>query len=616
MKTGGKEFIYIPKSKPKSDDASGEYDTDAQRLINEQRTELDKLRATDDRYTDSARLLANMENIHRDKLKNYGNSGEGLEELSQQQTFAEFEVLQAKRLAGRDPLTGVNSRLLLNINIPQDLKSRLASNEDCSVIFIDFDDFKQINEVYGHDKGDYALKTLAKILQGANSLGHPGDSVYRFGGEEFIVFLPNTNSEQALEAAERLRVAIESTYLSLGDEPETRTVSLGVAGTDNNNKWKKLKNDFQKTKAQYLVGDKKMDKKEEEELKKKNDEKIQLIFKELLKKADDALAYAKNHGKNQAVIESQRVDRYTAKMKRLDEERLAPNIALDTIKKKLNSGVSMQEIIDSDFMEMLPEAFKIMNRSLRCPDTRTTQVQGGAETLKKFGLAGSGMLKFHRNIIIEDKITRPETNSEWLARLGQDLKFKNFIDSLISKQVKEVTSHEDCGAAKLKGGAEKGDDDGYVLASFIATEMQKIDAAVVHNHLTIAGDREGKNKMRGELHNERIIVLDGTGNFDPDVLGLPGSFLLSGASLEANETEIKTELQQELRVMCDVVDGHGYGSKRFKQNDPFYIFVAADTQVELDRLMSYAYKVANDNISLPIKVQGFVYDSRHKNQDK
>lgn len=75
-----------------------------------------------------------------------------------------------------------------------------------SVVMIDIDFFKRINDTYGHETGDKVLKIFAKTLE--KSIRHE-DIVGRFGGEEFVIALPNTNIEQALNAAERIRQKIE-----------------------------------------------------------------------------------------------------------------------------------------------------------------------------------------------------------------------------------------------------------------------------------------------------------------------------------------------------------------------------------------------------------------------
>jgi len=95
---------------------------------------------------------------------------------------------------------------------------------------LDVDGFKSYNDTYGHVQGDVLLKTLAGILQnGVRTV----DSVGRFGGEEFVVVLPETPADEAFQTAERLRQAVAGTiFPGFADDPELvvlKTISLGVA---------------------------------------------------------------------------------------------------------------------------------------------------------------------------------------------------------------------------------------------------------------------------------------------------------------------------------------------------------------------------------------------------
>jgi diguanylate cyclase (GGDEF)-like protein len=97
-----------------------------------------------------------------------------------------------------------------------------------SLLMIDVDGFKNYNDTYGHQQGDAALITVAKSL--AQTLKRPSDFVARFGGEEFIVILPNTNRNGALDVAEQIRSCAEkSVILHDGIETTKITLSIGVA---------------------------------------------------------------------------------------------------------------------------------------------------------------------------------------------------------------------------------------------------------------------------------------------------------------------------------------------------------------------------------------------------
>ncbi|MEM4592930.1 MAG: sensor domain-containing diguanylate cyclase, partial [Sulfolobales archaeon] len=121
-----------------------------------------------------------------------------------------------------DCLTGLYNRRFIEEELE---KSRALSERygiPFSVLMIDIDDFKKINDHFGHDVGDLVLKTLATVLK-HNS--READSVARWGGEEFLVLLHNTNFEGALSIAERLRKTVAS--LRLKDIPSF-TISIGV----------------------------------------------------------------------------------------------------------------------------------------------------------------------------------------------------------------------------------------------------------------------------------------------------------------------------------------------------------------------------------------------------
>ena len=91
-----------------------------------------------------------------------------------------------------------------------------------SLIMVDVDDFKNINDEHGHQKGDAVLACIGRLIKnGVRDV----DTASRYGGEEFFVILPQTGLKKAVEIAKRLRVAVESTFRNDGSV----TVSLGVA---------------------------------------------------------------------------------------------------------------------------------------------------------------------------------------------------------------------------------------------------------------------------------------------------------------------------------------------------------------------------------------------------
>ena len=122
-----------------------------------------------------------------------------------------------------DPLTGVGNRRRLT----SELAAALASTGPTSLMIADLDHFKSVNDTYGHQAGDALLKAVVGVIQAAV---RPGDSVYRYGGEEFCVLFRETEIVEAAEVAERVRAAVDDRAFGIGQaEPLRATASFGVA---------------------------------------------------------------------------------------------------------------------------------------------------------------------------------------------------------------------------------------------------------------------------------------------------------------------------------------------------------------------------------------------------
>jgi diguanylate cyclase (GGDEF)-like protein/PAS domain S-box-containing protein len=130
-----------------------------------------------------------------------------------------------------DFLTQLANRRVYERRLKENIATARREKSDLSLLLIDADYFKAYNDKYGHDQGDKALINIAKSIE--NSLHRSTDLVARFGGEEFIVLLPSTNSEGALEIAERIRADIEALNIEhiesgSGSGSGVVTVSIGV----------------------------------------------------------------------------------------------------------------------------------------------------------------------------------------------------------------------------------------------------------------------------------------------------------------------------------------------------------------------------------------------------
>ncbi len=125
-----------------------------------------------------------------------------------------------------DDLTGLCSRSILEEQITLAMEQAKRYQQPCCLIFIDLDDFKQINDLYGHFAGDEVLKATAHQLK---QLVRKADKAGRLGGEEFVVLVNNTREEGAMAYAERIRADIAAMRLQVDGQPLTITASIGVA---------------------------------------------------------------------------------------------------------------------------------------------------------------------------------------------------------------------------------------------------------------------------------------------------------------------------------------------------------------------------------------------------
>lgn len=133
---------------------------------------------------------------------------------------------ELKRLASTDLLTGAYNRR----KFEDDINYYLNNNEEMrfSLILIDIDNFKSVNDRYGHIKGDKVLQNVTKLI--FNNI-RTTDKLFRWGGEEFIIILPDTKLESAKTAAEKIRNIIQIGDFGIDNKI---TVSLGVGESSNN----------------------------------------------------------------------------------------------------------------------------------------------------------------------------------------------------------------------------------------------------------------------------------------------------------------------------------------------------------------------------------------------
>jgi len=137
--------------------------------------------------------------------------------------------LELERLATTDPLTGVLNRRQLTHLVEIELERARRYGHPISAILLDVDYFKQINDTHGHIAGDKVLVELAQLLAGN---ARANDLVVRYGGEEFMLILPETTIKDALEIAERIRRTVANTPFIVEGKTIHFTISLGVASSE------------------------------------------------------------------------------------------------------------------------------------------------------------------------------------------------------------------------------------------------------------------------------------------------------------------------------------------------------------------------------------------------
>ncbi|MBC7086984.1 MAG: GGDEF domain-containing protein [Tissierellales bacterium] len=127
--------------------------------------------------------------------------------------------------ASLDFLTGAYNRIYIQNTLPSDIYKSAINNSPISVIMADLDNFKNINDSFGHLVGDEVLKSFTNLVK---IHIRENDWIARFGGDEFIIVLNNTNLENAYKVAERIRTNLENTKITYNDIQIQITASFGV----------------------------------------------------------------------------------------------------------------------------------------------------------------------------------------------------------------------------------------------------------------------------------------------------------------------------------------------------------------------------------------------------
>lgn len=162
---------------------------------------------------------------------------------------------ELSHMSQNDQLTGIANRYLLHQRLRQEMSANRTAHHSFSIMIMDVDNFKQINDAYGHAVGDQVIQETASLL---NAMIREQDLVGRWGGEEFLVICPQTPEQGAMQLAEQIRKQIQQHAFVIDTK---MTVSIGV--------------------SEYLAGE---------------------DINACIKRADDALYEAKHHGRNQTVL--------------------------------------------------------------------------------------------------------------------------------------------------------------------------------------------------------------------------------------------------------------------------------------------------------------------------
>ena len=143
--------------------------------------------------------------------------------------LAEQRARQMEQLSITDQLTGLKNRSFFDKRFRSEWKRNDRQRSPLSLLMLDLDHFKQLNDTYGHAFGDHCLQQVGEVLE--SKLHRETDLASRYGGEEFIILLPDTDASAAAVIAERLRMAVSNLELTFDQTAIRITCSIGGATT-------------------------------------------------------------------------------------------------------------------------------------------------------------------------------------------------------------------------------------------------------------------------------------------------------------------------------------------------------------------------------------------------
>ena len=137
------------------------------------------------------------------------------------------EIEKLNKLVITDELTECYNRRYINERFPLEIKESKRKNEKLTIVLMDIDNFKKINDKYGHQSGDYVLKEIGKIVK--SNIRKEYDWVSRYGGEEFLIVFKNMDTENFIKSPEKIRKSIEEHKFIYNGVEIKLTASFGVA---------------------------------------------------------------------------------------------------------------------------------------------------------------------------------------------------------------------------------------------------------------------------------------------------------------------------------------------------------------------------------------------------
>lgn len=168
---------------------------------------------------------------YRIPIQSSDEFGELADAFNKMASFLEKDQKRLAEMATRDGLTGLYNRSSFENMLQDELERFQRHKHPMTLMILDLDHFKLVNDNYGHLTGDDALKLVSRII---NKICRTGDVIARFGGEEIVILMPETPAENATVLAERIRTAIAAAPVKLGNgEQISITTSIGVASIPN-----------------------------------------------------------------------------------------------------------------------------------------------------------------------------------------------------------------------------------------------------------------------------------------------------------------------------------------------------------------------------------------------